>query len=96
VTQPLTRSRIPLRGVTAIVLAAAVALAELALFALFMMPLFPLVPVFVLVMLGNALVLSSVVSWATSLARPEPLRVRDGEAAPATRAPESRTPAHAA
>lgn len=68
------RVRYPLRAVLAVVVASLFALVELGGLALFMMPLIPLVPVFVLIMLGNALVLADVVRWAASLAVVEPVR----------------------
>ena len=74
---PVTHSarvRYPLRAVLGVVLASLIALLELAGLALFMMPMIPLVPVFVLIMLGNALVLADVVRWAASLGRIEPVR----------------------
>ena len=68
------RVRYPLRAVLAVVLASLFALVELAGLALFMMPMIPLVPVFVMIMLGNALLLSDVVRWAASQGRVEPVR----------------------
>ena len=91
-----SRVRYPLRAVVAVVLGALVALAQLVTFALFMMPLFPLVPVFVAVMLGNAMWLSSLVRWAASLGKLEPVRKTSGDATTEARAARSRYEAHAA
>ena len=80
------RVRYPLRGKLAIAAAALFFLAELAALALWLMPLVPLVPVFIAVMLGHGFVLASVVEWAASLARSEPLKLpRASKAAEAAR-----------
>ena len=75
------RVRYPLRAKVAVALGSLVVLGELMAFSLFIMPLFPLVPVFVAVMLGNALWMSSLVRWAASLGRLEPVRKPRVEAA---------------
>ena len=75
------RIRYPLRAILAVIFGSLVVLGELATFALFIMPLFPLVPVFVAVMFGNALWMSSLFRWTASLGRPEPVRVRSVEKA---------------
>lgn len=76
---PAFRTRYPLRAIVMVVLAALFVLAELAALSLFLMPLIPLVPVFVMIMLGNACVLSAIVSHAASLGRIEPVRKRLAE-----------------
>jgi hypothetical protein len=86
------RVRYPLRAIAVVVLAGLFFLAELALLGLCMMPLFPLVPVFVTIMVGQACLLSSVVEYAASLARHEPVKtVRAVE----TTRPEGRAPSPA-
>ncbi|HEY3495094.1 MAG TPA: hypothetical protein VGK73_10430, partial [Polyangiaceae bacterium] len=74
------RVRYPFRAVAVVALAALFFLAELAALALFMMPLIPLVPVFVTVMVGQACLLSSIVEYAASLARSEPVHTSGAEA----------------
>ncbi len=69
------RLRYPLRAKLAIAGVVSFFLAELVLAALWLMPLVPLVPLFILIQLGNGLILADVLTWATSLARSEPLRV---------------------
>jgi len=91
-----SRVRYPLRAVVAVVLGSLVALAQLVTFALFMMPLFPLVPVFVAVMLGNAMWLSSLFRWAASQGRLEPVRKTSGEATTESRTAGSRYEARTA
>jgi hypothetical protein len=81
------RIRYPLSAKLAIAGAVLLFLAELAAFALWMMPMIPLVPVFIAVMLGNGFVLASVVEWAASLARTEPLRLERASKAAETAQP---------
>jgi hypothetical protein len=92
------RLRYPLRAKLAIAGVASFFLAELAFTALWLMPLLPLVPLFILVQLGNGLILADVLSWATSLARSEPLKVPGAETTRAekARAAERRREAEAA
>jgi hypothetical protein len=73
------RVRYPLRAKVAIAGAGLLFLAELAAFALFMMPMIPLVPVFILTMLGNAFMLSSVLEWAASQRTVVKLKVPSAE-----------------
>jgi hypothetical protein len=73
------RIRYPLRAKVAIAGAGLFFLAELAAFALFMMPMIPLVPVFILTMLGNAFMLTSVLEWAASQRTVVKLRVPSAE-----------------
>jgi hypothetical protein len=63
-----------------VVVASLFALVELGALGLFMMPLVPLVPVFIMIILGNAMVLADVVRWAASLGRVEPVREPRAEA----------------
>lgn len=62
----LPRFRTPLLAKLAVTAAALFFAVELGVLALWMMPMIPLVPVFVLVLMGNALLLASVVEWAAS------------------------------
>jgi hypothetical protein len=73
------RTRYPLRAVLAVLGAGTLALVELALLSIWLMPLVPLVPVFIAIMVGNACVLSAAVSYATSLARLEPVTTARAE-----------------
>jgi hypothetical protein len=82
------RVRYPLRAKVAVALGSLAVLGELAVFSLFIMPLFPLIPVFVAVMFGNALWMSHLFHWATSLAELEPVGKPRVEAA--TQGGESR------
>ena len=80
VSNPAVRVRYPFRAVAVLVLAGLFFLAELAMLGLFLMPLVPLVPVFITVMLGQACLLGSVLEYATSLARAEPVKTAGAEA----------------
>ncbi|HEX6273065.1 MAG TPA: hypothetical protein VFZ53_08495 [Polyangiaceae bacterium] len=73
------RTRYPVRAVLAVAGAASLALVELALLSIWLMPLVPLVPVFIMIMIGNACVLSAALSYATSLARREPVTTARAE-----------------
>lgn len=66
--------RYPLRAVLAVALGAAAVLAEIVFGALLIMPLVPLIPVFIALMLGNALWMTSLFHWAASLGQREPVR----------------------
>jgi len=79
------RTRYPLRAVLAVAGAASLALVELALLSIWLMPLVPLVPVFIMIMVGNACVLSAALSYATSLARREPVTTARAEGQTKTR-----------
>ena len=70
------RVRYPLRAKLGVALASLFFLVELGALALFMMPMIPLVPVFVMVMLGNGLVLAEVVSWAVLQGKDHDLQLR--------------------
>ena len=61
-----------------------------------MMPLIPLVPVFVAVMLGNAMWLSTSLPLGRFPGRLEPVRKTSGDATTEARAARSRYEAHAA
>jgi hypothetical protein len=89
------RVRLPLRAKVAIAAAVVFFLGELAAFALWMMPLIPLVPLFVTVMLGNGFVLASIVEWATSLARVEPVKTPRADSAAEAHRPRAARPATA-
>ena len=70
---PGFRTRYPVRAVLAVAGASLLALVELGMLSIWLMPLVPLVPVFIMIMIGNACVLSAAVSYASSLARREPV-----------------------
>ena len=70
---PVFRTRYPVRAVLAVAGASLLALVELGMLSIWLMPLVPLVPVFIMIMIGNACVLSAAVSYASSLAQREPL-----------------------
>jgi hypothetical protein len=74
------RVRYPLRAIVAVTCVSLFALVELGALGLFMMPLVPLVPVFIMIAIGNAMVLADVVQWAASLGRLEPVREPRAEA----------------
>ena len=66
--------RYPIKAVLAVALGTLAVLAEVAVGALFIMPLVPLIPVFIAVVLGNALWMTSLFHWAASLGQREPVR----------------------
>jgi hypothetical protein len=73
------RTRYPLRAIAFVAGASALFLGELVLLALFLMPMIPLIPVFILIMIGNACLVSAAVDYASSLARVEPVRTPRAE-----------------
>lgn len=87
--KPAFRTRYPFRAVAAIAAAGLLFLGELAMLAVWLMPLVPLVPLFVMIMIGNACLLSAAVNYASSLARLEPVTSDRAETRARTRAPKA-------
>ena len=68
------RRRYPVRAIAFVAGASLLFLGELVLLALFLMPMIPLIPLFIMIMIGNACLVSAAVEYASSLARVEPVR----------------------
>jgi hypothetical protein len=68
------RRRYPARAIAFVAGASLLFFGELVLLALFLMPMIPLIPVFIMIMIGNACLVSAAVDYASSLARVEPVR----------------------